>query len=80
MKSGRPVITTKLPGIPTDYNDYLMFFDGDSEDDMCNSLVHFAKIDNSDLNAFGIKAKRFVLENKNNIVQTEKILREFFKK
>jgi glycosyltransferase involved in cell wall biosynthesis len=64
MSSGRPVLTTKLPGIPKEYYDYLFFIDDESADGMKKSLEIIIDKDSSEINKIGAKAYDFMRNNK----------------
>lgn len=73
MASGTPVITTPLKGMPQEYNDYIYLFEDETVDGMGKTLTTILSKDIKDLHNKGIKAKEFVLKEKNNMVQAEKI-------
>ncbi|MCM3636544.1 glycosyltransferase [Sporosarcina luteola] len=73
MVSGTPLLTTKLPGIPNDYDNYLFYFEHESIDEMSRKIKEIMSYPEIVLNDFGEEAKKFVLENKNNKIQTDKI-------
>lgn len=79
MVSGTPVLTTRLPGMPKEYYDYVYFIEEENVDGIKKTLRQITSIDKRELYDFGAKAKKFVLENKNNIVQSKRIL-EFVSK
>lgn len=74
MASGTPVITTKIQSLPLDYFDYVYFFENESVEGLKNSIEDILKKNIEDLHKFGLEAKRFVLDKKNYIVQTKKII------
>lgn len=74
MVSGTPIITSKLPGMPNEYLDYVYTIDGDESKDITNALTKVLKIPNNKLHDKGLEAKKFVLEKKNNIIQAKRIL------
>lgn len=74
LLSGRPVIAYKLPGIPDEYDDYYFFINGNTIGDMKEKILEILNLSNEDLYQFGIKTRKFVLENKNNQAQTKIIL------
>ncbi len=78
MVSGRPLITTKLPGIPKEYYPFVYLLEGDSEIDIYQMLIKIINCTNDELTSLGQTAKQFVLENKSNKNQTRRIL-EFAK-
>ncbi len=74
MLSGTPVVSTKLPGIPPEYNDYIYFFESDSEKDISEKLYELLIIDRNELRKKGRDAHKFILNNKTSIKQASKIL------
>ena len=73
MVSGTPVLTTKLPGMPTEYYKYVYLFQDTSINGFKHDLVRVLSIPEEELKNKGILAKEFVLSNKNNIVQARRI-------
>jgi glycosyltransferase involved in cell wall biosynthesis len=74
MVSGTTMITTPLPGMPPEYADYVKLFEDETVAGMCKTLNNVLKCNREELHEFGIKAKKFVLENKNNKYQANRIL------
>lgn len=74
MVSGTPVLTTRLPGMPSEYNQYVYFIEDESEKGMNEVINTVLEQDREILHAKGISAKNFVLTEKNNAVQAEKIM------
>lgn len=72
MASGTPVLTTKLPGIPEEYNSYLYYFDGTTEG-LKEMLRYILDKDSQQLDEFGKRAKEFVIKKKNCTYQCKKI-------
>lgn len=75
MSTGTPLLTTKLPGIPSDYYSYNYFFDEETIDGYAAKLRDLFSKDPLELHNFGLKAKEYVLCNKNNVVQAKRIMR-----
>lgn len=73
MASGTPVLTTPLHGMPKEYNDYVYLFEDEAVDGMIKTLTTILSKDKSELHDKGIRAKEFVLKEKNNVVQAGKI-------
>ena len=73
MLSGVPVLMYKLDGIPDEYDDYLYYIN-ETENGLKESLLEVLNIPKEELQKKGENAQNFVLENKNNLVQTKKIL------
>lgn len=74
MASGTPVLTTVLPGMPKEYHPYVYLLEEETSDGIAKMLTEV--LDNSDETLFrkGNEARRFVLEQKNNVIQAQKIL------
>lgn len=74
MVSGTPVLTTKLPGMPPEYYEYVSTIDGDDVEAMSNALSRELARDSQYLHEQGKRARSFVLAEKNNVVQAARIL------
>ena len=79
MASGTPVLTTVLPGMPKEYHPYVYLLEDETADGITEMLKEV--LENSDDTLFrkGAEARRFVLEQKNNVIQARKILEMFSK-
>ena len=74
MSSGTPILTTKLPGMPSEYYDYVYLLEDETEDSMAAALTTIMKQKSEVIHSFGGRAKRWILNNKNNIKLTKKII------
>jgi glycosyltransferase involved in cell wall biosynthesis len=74
MVSGTPVLTTKLPGMPEEYYDYVYLLEDESVDGMAKIIERILKVPKEELHAKGAAAKEFVLREKNNIRQASRII------
>ena len=79
MASGTPLLTTRLPCIPKDYNDYIYFFDEENEESFKETLIQVLNNSKNELHNKGMLAKEFVLQKKNNVYQAKRLL-DFIKK
>ena len=77
MVSGTPVLTTKLPGMPKEYDDYVYLLEEENVDGIKERLVEILAKSDYALHEKGEQAKAFVLKEKNNIVQSKKIINLF---
>lgn len=75
MASGTPVLTTRLPGMPKEYYPYAFFIDEESEDGIAEALKQVFAHSDGELFRRGGEARRFVLEERNNVVQAGKIVK-----
>ena len=78
LSSGVPVIAYKLDGIPDEYDEYLNYVEDNSVESLANKLIEFCEKSDEERAAIGKKGQAFVLENKNAVAQTKKIV-EFIK-
>lgn len=74
MVSGTPILTTKLPGMPLEYYEYVYFFEDESVEGMTRTLKDLLLKPQKELMCFGSKARQFVLNNKSNLIQAKRIL------
>ena len=73
LSSGTAVLSTKLKGIPKEYEPYLFWFDDESLNGMIQKLREINAMSDNALRTKGSIGQKFVLDNKNNIVQAKKI-------
>ncbi len=74
MVSGTPVLTTKLPGMPREYHPFVYLIEEETASGLAPQLRRILEQDSETLHAFGMKARDFVLEHKNNVTQGARIL------
>ena len=74
MVSGTPLVTTQLPGMPAEYNNFVYIFDDESIEGIYNTLKSTLLKSKEELHNFGLAAKQFVLGNKNNYIQAGRIV------
>ena len=74
MNTGTAVVTTRLPGVPVDYFDYVYTFDQVSVECYKRTLEQLLKTDASVLEAKGKSAQDYVRNKKNNVIQTQRII------
>lgn len=74
MASGTPVLTTRLPGMPEEYNKYVYLIDEVSVDGISRALTDVLSLSRETLHEKGASARNFVLREKSYIQQTRKIL------
>lgn len=73
LSSGTPLIAYKLDGIPDEYDDYIYYVEDNSIESLKEKIIEVCSKEEEKLKKFGLKAKEFVLENKNSAKQTKKI-------
>ena len=74
LSSGTPVIAYKLDGMPTEYDDYIQYVSGDTEVELTNELIKLCSKTNEENFTIGLKAKEFILNEKNASKQVRKVL------
>ncbi len=79
MVSGTPILTTRLAGMPEEYYRHVYFIEDESVEGMKTKIEEIMNLDKVELYTKGQDAKKFVLENKNNVIQSNRII-EFIQK
>ncbi len=74
MASGTPVLTTVLPGMPREYHPYVYLIEDETAEGIGKALKEVLSRSDEELFQKGSEARRFILENKNNVIQGKKIL------
>lgn len=74
LSSGTPVLTTKLLGIPKEYDPYLFTIDGYSEESLYHKIMELEQLDRKVLADVGTKAKEFVEQEKSYMKQAKKLI------
>ncbi len=74
LSSGVPLLAYKLEGIPDEYDPYIHYICGNTIEDMKEALEEILNQTVQERILLGERARRFVLENKSEIVQVKKIL------
>ena len=73
MASGTPLLTTPLPSMPKEYYEYVYILEDESVMGITAYLKEILKKDKNDLYQKGIEAKEFVINKKNNVLQSKKL-------
>lgn len=75
MVSGTPILTTVLAGMPREYHEYVYLLEDESTNGIHDKLKELLlDTPQEELRLKGRRAKEFVLENKNNIYQANRII------
>lgn len=74
MVSGTAVLTTNLPGMPSEYKQYVYLIEDETEDGVCKAFKKLSELSEEDIIGKGRLAREFVLTNKNNKKQTNRII------
>ena len=76
MVSGRPVLMTGLEGMPGEYHEYVYLLEDETAEGMASALKRIHEKDPSELSEKGRRARKFVLNRKNNAAQAERLVKE----
>lgn len=74
MASGTPVLTTALPGMPQEYYPHVFVIGDETAEGVAQALRKVFSCSDEALFEKGQSARKFVLEERNNVVQAAKIL------
>ena len=74
MASGTPLLTTRLPGIPDEYFEHLYTIGDCSAEGIAKAISDVMATDAEKRENLGAGAKEFVLREKNNVKQAERII------
>jgi glycosyltransferase involved in cell wall biosynthesis len=74
MASGTPLLTTVLPGMPTEYYDYVFLLEDETIEGFISTINKIVLKPKDELYYFGNRAKEFVLSNKSNVIQANRII------
>ena len=74
MSTGTPVLTTVLPGMPKEYHPYVCLLEEETADAIAEKLGQIFAQPADALFEKGMKAREFILKEKNNVTQAGKIL------
>ncbi len=74
LSSGIPLVAYKLDGIPDEYDEYINYVPDDSPESLAKVIQGICDLPVDERKEMGIRARNFVLEEKNNVKQTKRIL------
>lgn len=74
MVSGTPVLSARLAGIPEEYENYIFYFDENTAESLGSKIREILDLSAEELAERGSLARRFALEEKNNVAQAAKII------
>ena len=74
LSAGKPVIAYKLDGIPDEYDDYIFYVNDNSVESLAERIEEICEKTNDELEKYGTRGRTFVLDNKNYLIQTKKIM------
>ena len=74
LSSGIPLVAYKLDGIPDEYDKYINYVPDNSTDAFASVIQKICELPVGERTEMGRRARDFVLEEKNNVKQTKRIL------
>lgn len=74
LSSGTAMLCTRLKCIPQEYHKYMYFIDDESEQGFVDAIQKHMSKSKKELCEFGYVAQKWVINNKNRIIQTKKII------
>ena len=74
MAAGAPVLSSRLEGIPDEYEKYIFFFTENTQESLGKKMREILDISPEKLANIGAAARKFALEQKNNVIQAKKII------
>lgn len=75
MVSGNPVLSTKIKGIPDEYFDYMVALPDIKPETLAKKITEIAEMPKEERDVLGKVASEFIINNKNNVVQTKKMIK-----
>lgn len=75
MATGTPTLTTCLPGMPEEYKKYIYLIDDESARGVGEVIRKILAKSPAELHEKGMQARKYVLEEKNNVSQAKRLLR-----
>ena len=73
MSIGRPVISAALPGIPSEYHEYLYVWQDETPEGLAELMVSVCSKSQAELQAMGQRAREFVMTEKDYLTQGRRI-------
>jgi glycosyltransferase involved in cell wall biosynthesis len=73
LASGRPVITTATPDVSEEYGDYVFLLREETPEALADLIEEVCALPPKDLDAFGAKARAYVLEHKTWDIQAKRV-------
>lgn len=74
LASGTATLTTRLPGMPQEYYDYVLTVNEPGASGITEALQRVLSIPRAELDEIGHRGREFVTTKKNNVVQASRIL------
>jgi len=79
LASGHPILMYHLPGMPEEYDKYMIYFDDNDEDAMYKGLKRILSMNSDDIKKIGMEGKAFVEQFKTDTIQAKKIIDMYYR-
>jgi glycosyltransferase involved in cell wall biosynthesis len=73
MASGTPLLTTRLPGMPKEYDDHVYFIEMETAEGFADALRNVFSLSSDERRKKGLEAQEVVVENKKGSMQVKKV-------
>lgn len=74
MVTGVPLLTAVLPGMPEEYHPFVFLFEDETAEGLFSKMNEILELPEENVRGLGMRAKAFVMNNKNNIIQARKVI------
>lgn len=74
LASGTPMIAYKLDGVPDEYDEFIYYVPDNTIHALKKKIIEICEKEKDELDRFGHRARKFVENEKNNLVQTKKMI------
>lgn len=74
LASGIPYVAHRLPCDPPEYADFIQYADDETDEALKNKIVEICELSLKEREVIGVRAKHFILEQKNPVIMARKIV------
>ncbi len=74
MMMGVPVLMHRLPGVPSEYDEYVNYIENDSAEAIGEAILKILNKSQKERDEQGLKAREFIIKNKNAFVQAQRVI------
>ena len=74
LVSGNPTVAFRLEGVGAEYYDYIQIFDDITPEGIASTIIRLSQLSHEERDEIGRRSNEFIVKNKNNYVQGERIL------
>ena len=74
MLAGVPLVMFKLPGISSEYDNYIMYANSETAESLAEKIDEVLNFSEEKWEEVATEARTFIREKKNNLIQSKKVL------